>query len=761
MHLGAAPLIPSEAADTLEAMMFSPLRKQWHSIDRKLPLLASGLVLLTAGVLALTAYDRLHQALVDTARKRLATHARIATQLIVRPGFRRDTLPTAIPTRPLVDFILGRGSAAEVMSALSRPQVTGENKTYAALLDSIGRPLVVFHRDSFPTPSWPFAAIRAGRIGGDSVVISPLEAYGATAGYSRVKALRLAPGSAVIGYVVATYPFTSSTAQAFREMVGQGVQMLVGQPGEGVWTDLTRVTAQPSLLPSEDSTLMSGDTITASARIPGTNLLVWLSQPSHGVLGPMRPLLWELLPLGLLIAILGAAIMWRMARRITHPLAQLTDVAEGVARDSHSMPNTDEIPIPIRDGDEITRLRYAFERMSDRVAERQALEQQLRQSQKMEAVGRLAGGVAHDFNNLLTAIRSYADLMLDDMTPYDSKRGDVMEIRKAAERAAGLTAQLLAFSRKSMLQPRVLDVSEVLTDVHGMLKRLMIEDITLEVFTAPGLWAVKVDRGQLEQVIVNLAVNARDAMPNGGTLRISALNDVLVDPIDSRHGPVPPGEYVAIRVTDTGLGMDTTTQNQVFEPFFTTKAVGQGTGLGLSTVHGIVAQSGGHVTLESQPSRGSTFTVYLPRVRDEIPKRNSGGASATPKGNNETILLVEDEPSVRSLARRVLVRAGFRVLEAASPTDALRLAEQHSREIKLVLSDVVMPEMSGPALVLELEEMCPGCRVLFISGYTDDEVIGRGLGSENMDLLQKPFSAQQLVERVREAIARVPEPRTG
>jgi CheY-like chemotaxis protein len=302
----------------------------------------------------------------------------------------------------------------------------------------------------------------------------------------------------------------------------------------------------------------------------------------------------------------------------------------------------------------------------------------------------------------------------------------------------------------------VLDTKVVLTDVQGMLRRLLIEDIELILDVPNALWPVKADRGQLEQVIVNLAVNARDAMPNGGKLHISARNELSTEVIASRHGAVPAGEYVAIRVRDTGIGMDTMTQSRVFEPFFTTKAMGMGTGLGLATVHGIVAQSGGYVTLESAIAAGTTFTVYLPRV-DETPAAHDQGGPMSQRGNNETILLVEDEQAVRALARRVLVRAGFRVVEAMSPKEALRLAGEHAHEIRLVLSDVVMPEMSGPALVAKLTEVCPNARVLYISGYTDDEVFGRGLANPGTQLLQKPFSAQQLVERVRATIDQLGE----
>ena len=727
--------------------------RKWRSFDSKLPLLASGLVLLTAMTLVATAYYHVERALLETAQRRLEGTGDVTARLLARPGLRRERGPQAAYA-PLVNFLRTGSGRDDALGVLRTAQVIGENKAYAALLDARGRTLLEYKRDTLAAPRWATDAIARGVIRGDSSTVSPFEAYAGRVGYSRVFPLFASGDSTLLGYVVSAYPFGSATVQEFRDIVGGGVDLRVGRTDAGVWTDLQRVVPPPPAHTMAAGAHIVGDVIVTTAPIPNSPFVVWLSQPTIGVLTPVRSMLWNLIPLGLGIMVLGALLMWRMARNITHPLAQLMDVAEGVARDSHSMPRTDEMPIAIKNADEITRLRYAVERMSDRVAERQALEAQLRHSQKMEAIGRLAGGVAHDFNNLLTAIRSYADLMLEDMTPYDSKRGDVNEIKRAAERAASLTAQLLAFGRKTLLQPRVIDTRDVLTDMEAMLQRLMIEDVRLEVSAQEGLWPVKADRGQLEQVIVNLAVNARDAMPSGGTIRIRAANVVVHERMDTRHGIVIPGEYVAIRVTDTGSGMDSTTQNRVFEPFFTTKSVGRGTGLGLATVHGIVEQSGGVITVESEPMRGSTFTVYLPRASEAVSKRTSGGVMTGPRGNNETILLIEDETSVRALARRVLVRAGFRVLEASSPSEALALAEQHAAEIKLVLSDVVMPEMSGPALIEKLGAVCPGVRVLFISGYTDDEVISRGLGGPDIDLLQKPFSAQQLVERAREAIDR-------
>ncbi len=728
------------------------IRRRWHSIDRKLPLLASGLVLGTALVVGVIAYALVQRELVNAAEKRLKSTATLVAQMVQRPVLRRDSLARATD-RALLGFARGKLSRDQAAAALARsgnPMDT--SLIYAALLDPTGKVLVRYHRPPVREPAWPSNIVARGAITGDSVSLGPVEDLGGAPAYTVLYPLRdSAAASVPLGYVVETRVLQSRTARGLRGIIGPGVQLSVGQPGQGVWTDFERVTPAPSVLMPDAGILDIGPDVSASARIAGTNWVVWLSQPRVALVAPARTVLWTLVPIGLLIAVVGAALTWRIAHRITYPIAELTDAAEGVARSSNSMPSTDELPAEQYGADEVTRLRFAFERMASRVAEREALELQLRHSQKMEAVGRLAGGIAHDFNNLLTAIRSYADLMIEDMPKWDTKRSDVEEIRKAALRAAGLTAQLLAFSRKQLLQPRVLDVGVVLGDVHAMLKRLLIEDIHVSVKAAADVWPVKADRGQLEQVLVNLAVNARDAMPHGGTLEIAASNMKVSAPVYTKDGKVPAGDYVAISVSDTGLGMDEATLLRLFEPFFTTKAVGQGTGLGLATVHGIVAQSGGYITVKSGVREGATFTVYLPRALD-MPIQEPRSGPVRMRGNNETVLLVEDEVAVRALARRVLVRAGFRVLESNTPRDALNLAREHYREIRLVLSDVVMPEMSGPALVSKVLELCPQARVLYISGYTDDEVIGRGLSTPDMLLLQKPFSAQQLVERVRTAI---------
>jgi PAS domain S-box-containing protein len=382
-------------------------------------------------------------------------------------------------------------------------------------------------------------------------------------------------------------------------------------------------------------------------------------------------------------------------------------------------------------------------------------EERLHLSQRLEAVGQLAGGVAHDFNNLLTAITSYTHLLLDDTAPNDRRREDLLEIKKAADRATSLTRQLLAFSRKQVLQPRVLDVNVVVADLEKMLRRLIGEHIALVTDGRPALSRVHADPGQLEQVIVNLAVNARDAMPSGGTLRIATSNVELTAEHWRDHPDVEakPGRYVLIAVSDTGTGMDPATQARIFEPFFTTKGPGKGTGLGLATVYGIVKQSGGYIWVSSKLGAGATFRIYLPAVQQPLERGEDGVVAADACNGSGTILLVEDEPGVRALARRVLEQAGYVVLAAADGLEAEQLAAGHSGVLDLVITDVVMPNLGGTALVERLRAARPGLNVLFISGYPEGEIGRRALVGEGTSYLEKPFSPQVLRDRVRLALA--------
>ena len=374
---------------------------------------------------------------------------------------------------------------------------------------------------------------------------------------------------------------------------------------------------------------------------------------------------------------------------------------------------------------------------------RKELELQLAQSQRMEAVGRLAGGVAHDFNNLLTVIKSYSTILLEALEG-DARREDVEEIAAAADRAGALTRQLLAFSRRQMMQPRPLHLNVVVTDIEKMLRRLIGEDIALVTRLESDLRLVHADPGQIEQVVMNLAVNARDAMPDGGHLTIETAN-VERDT----------GSYVMLAITDTGVGMTSEVRAHLFEPFFTTKERGKGTGLGLSTVYGIVKQSGGDISVQAEPGKGATFKIFLPRhVVDQTAQREvERAAPAAPRGT-ETILLVEDDPSLRVLAERILRGYGYTVLVASTGQRALTLVEAFTGEIHLVTTDVVMPEMSGTALVERLVLIVPDIRVLFMSGYTDDEVVRRGIFDRRAAFLQKPFTPDQLAFKVREVLDR-------
>ncbi len=384
------------------------------------------------------------------------------------------------------------------------------------------------------------------------------------------------------------------------------------------------------------------------------------------------------------------------------------------------------------------------------VTEQKALEAQLRQSQKIEAVGQLAGGVAHDFNNLLTVINFHTDLLLEITELSDPSHEDLVEIQKASRRAGALTRQLLAFSRKQLLQPRVMDLTTVLGDLEPMLRPLIGEDIQMVCMPGAELYAVLADRGQIEQAIVNLVVNARDAMPHGGTLSIEASN-VEVGPTSLPIATMPPGSYVLLTVTDTGGGMSADVRSHIFEPFFTTKEPGRGTGLGLSTVYGTVTQSGGHMLCDSAPGRGTSFRIYLPRA---APSHESSPAAAlhTAPVGTEVLLLVEDEEPVRRLARRILERQGYTLLEARHGANALRVASTYEGEIHGVVSDVVMPEMNGRTMAERLSVIRPNVRVLFVSGYTDDDIIRRGLLDPRMAFLQKPFTAQSLAMAVRDML---------
>jgi signal transduction histidine kinase len=393
-----------------------------------------------------------------------------------------------------------------------------------------------------------------------------------------------------------------------------------------------------------------------------------------------------------------------------------------------------------------------LEQFKAEVARREELEEQFRQSQKMEAIGRLAGGVAHDFNNMLTVISGYGEQVLGEPALTPELREDVGQMVAAAERAAALTHQLLAFSRKQVLQPAILDLNATVNQMDKMLQRLIGEDIDLVTCLDPHLDPVEFDPGQIEQIIMNLAVNARDAMPRGGKLTINTANIELSEEYAKDHVDAVAGPHVMIAVTDTGTGMDAETRARIFEPFFTTKEKGKGTGLGLATVYGIVKQSGGNIWVYSEPGHGTTFKVYLPRSESAVVEVKAE-TTKSPVTGTETILLVEDDEAVQMLLRRTLTRGGYTVLVAGNPEAAQQLAAEFTGSIDMLLSDVVMPGMGGPELARRLSEHRPNMKVVFISGYTDEAIVHHGVLDPGASFIEKPISPRVLLEKVRQFLS--------
>jgi nitrogen-specific signal transduction histidine kinase/CheY-like chemotaxis protein len=386
------------------------------------------------------------------------------------------------------------------------------------------------------------------------------------------------------------------------------------------------------------------------------------------------------------------------------------------------------------------------------VTERVVLEDRLRQSQKMEAVGRLAGGVAHDFNNLLTVILGYTQLLMDGLPPGSRLAEGTAQIKSAADRAAGITRQLLAFSRKQVRSPRLIDLNNVMLNLDTMLRRLIGEDIEVLTVPAGDLGTVKADPGQIEQVLMNLALNARDAMPTGGKLTLETSNIELDDGYAHERQPVEPGRYVMLAVSDTGVGMSPETLAHIFEPFYTTKEPGKGTGLGLSTVYGVVKASGGYVWVYSELGQGTTFKIYLPRVDQPAQPLSAENRSSGIQRGTETILLVEDDPQLNQLASSVLTHCGYKVLAAATPEEGLALCRTHLHEIHLLVTDVVMPKMNGRQLAEEVARIRPSVKLLYVSGYTGNAIVHYGVLDAGLWFLPKPFSLAALVAKVREVL---------
>jgi signal transduction histidine kinase/CheY-like chemotaxis protein len=465
----------------------------------------------------------------------------------------------------------------------------------------------------------------------------------------------------------------------------------------------------------------------------------------------LRDLNRVLIGLGVLSVLGGSVLVFLISGTFTRPLENLVGGVHALERGDFAY------PLEVTSGDEVAEVTAAFDRMRDNMrksqSEQKALEERLRQAHKMEAVGRLAGGVAHDFNNLLTIIRGHSDLLLDRGSLEDSQRHSLDQIQKASGRAVTMTRQLLAFSRMQVLQPRVLDLNTIVTDLGKMLPRLIGEDIEYVFVPEPRLAPVKADPGQIEQVLMNLVVNSRDAMPNGGTITVRTRNVLMSKAEAQQRAPMLPGEYVLLSVSDTGMGMSAETKAHIFEPFFTTKEVGKGTGLGLATVYGVVKQSGGFVWVDSTIGEGATFEIYLPKALERASRHDADEKPAEIARGHETILVVEDENDVRDLACEFLTMTGYSVLRARNGVEAIDLLQRHPDRIDLVLSDVVMPKMGGSELAARLPSVRPNTKILLMSGYSEYAVESQSQDRPQHAMLSKPFSRSSLIAKIREALA--------
>jgi signal transduction histidine kinase len=620
-------------------------------------------------------------------------------------------------------------------------------------------------------------------------------------GFPAVAAIKSEDGK-VAGYLVRWRKLAASadTRQQMTRLLGTSATLYFGNQDNDTWTDLANIVAKPAVDVRANTDIVEYDrggntrVIGLARPITGTPWLILIEFPDEVVLKPVSGFVTRMVVIGLFLFVMGVAGAFVLSRNITEPLYQLTGSATAI---SHG---DDSRSVDIHQNDEVGQLAKAFNTMVEKlrdsqrelerkvqertaqleeanrqleslsetnahkrsVAEKERTdalealhntEKQLLQSQKLEAVGRLAGGISHDFNNLLTVILGYSDIMKRNLQEGHPLRRNVEEIVRASERAASLTRQLLAFSRKQVMQPKVFDLNTVVTDLEKMLRRMIGEDVELRVSLQSELGNIKADPVQLEQVIMNLVVNARDAMPKGGKISIETNNVYLDEAYAREHVSVVPGDYVMLAISDTGCGMGEETRQHIFEPFFTTKEQGKGTGLGLSMVYGIVRQSGGNIWVYSEEGRGTTFKIYFPREPAGAEAyRRSSQVLDVPCGS-ETILLVEDAELVRNLARQVLETAGYRVLEAASAEAAIDLCERiNGDRIDLLLTDVVMPGMSGNEMSRILLRKQPGMPVLYMSGYTDDAIVQHGMLEPGINFLQKPFTPGALALKVREVL---------
>ncbi|HET6977972.1 MAG TPA: ATP-binding protein [Pyrinomonadaceae bacterium] len=774
------------------------------SLKYRLPILIGTLL---AGIIIAcnwASYRAVKASALDAGRERLQNLTQQLSSLFQQSATTISTKTGTVANDPLIrSFVKSpeTASRADVQKLLQQFLPPQDVNSIRVELWSANRELLLVLPEGEATPlsdltndfkqvsSEPFKAV------------GPFRTLKDTVGFPALAAIKNDEGK-VAGYLVRWRKLaaTPDTRQQLTSLLGTSATLYVGNNDNDLWTDFVNITAKPAVdvrAKADISTyLRDGKTevIGLGRPIAGTPWLILIEFPDEVVLQPVSGYVKRMLLIGIFLFVMGVAGTFVLSRNITSPLYQLTAGATAISRGDHSR------VVNIQQKDELGQLATAFNAMLTKVSNSQreleskvqertaqleeanrqleslsqshaqkrsvaekertdalealyATEMQLIQSQKLEAVGRLAGGISHDFNNLLTVILGYSDIMKRSLEEDDPLRRNIDEIIRASERAASLTRQLLAFSRKQVMQPKVFDLNIVVSDLEKMLRRMIGEDIELRVSAQTDLGNIKADPVQLEQVMMNLVVNARDAMPKGGKLSIETANVYLDEGYSQDHVSVVPGDYVMLAITDTGCGMNEETRQRIFEPFFTTKEQGKGTGLGLSTVYGIVKQSGGNIWVYSEEGHGTTFKIYFPRVTAEAQEYKRAATANEVPGGRETILLVEDAEWVRTLARQVLQTVGYRVLEAANADAAIRLCDSiNGDRIDLLLTDVVMPGMSGNDMSRILLTKHPDMPVLYMSGYTDDAIVQHGVLEPGINFLQKPFTPSALALKVREVL---------
>ncbi len=727
--------------------------RRWLSIDLKFPVLMTAIVLVTSAVLMGAAYQRFADTLLVSGGERLRSAARIVAADIAQglPPIR--TQMRTLSARPeLQRALVARQDSAEAVAILR--SLADSNNIVARVIHRDGSDLWRAAYDASPlAPSWAAGRARDGALDTTSVSVSPLIAIDSQPQYEIAHPIAL-PGGAIGGFVVLTRPVRLRGAETVQGLVGSST-MLFGSPAEGVWSELGRVAVPPPPIVALDSVLRfegsaRGDGIGVAQDIAGTPWVVWMEFARPQVLAPVKGLARQMALAALLVTLLAIAVTWVASRRITRRIARLNALVD---RADPATVRVTAIPMLSDGRDEIDRLEGSFQQLLERTREQQRIEAHLQQSQKLEAVGRLAGGIAHDFNNVLTVVSNYSELVVAGLPPGSPAAQDMKEIQLASERAARLTRQLLAFSGRQTLQPVRLDLNDALSIALRLLVRVIPTHIEIRHEPEPRIPAVLADPGQIEQVILNLALNAADAMPDGGQLTFRTALITAPQPSGAVRGlDDMRGDHVALIVSDTGIGMSPETADRIFEPFFTTKPAGKGTGLGLPSVHGIVTQLGGRILVQSELGTGTTFTLFFPAVDGAAESLSiTGTHRITPTGSG-TILLVEDDAATRAVTRRILVAEGFTVLEAGDGNEALEVIRAAATPIRMVLSDVMMPGMSGITLAERIATEWPSLPVLLMSGYSHEEVREHASATAKWTFVHKPFTLRSLREAVQDVL---------